>query len=156
MFGFVVGAVTAVLLYRVYQRGGFRRLAFASGCGHRGPHGPRSRWMSRWLFRRLETSPGQEKVILAAMDEVHTEGNKLREEWHKARADLARAIRGNAFDTTAVAQAQTRQDETFRQLREKLSAELAKVHEALDERQRMTLAEIIEYGWRGGRARWDM
>jgi hypothetical protein len=69
---------------------------------------------------------------------------------------LARAVRGPSFDESAMKEAQARQDDVLNALREKLSTQLAKVFEALDERQRKELAEIIEYGWRGGRERWDM
>jgi uncharacterized membrane protein len=166
MFGFVVGAVAGVLLLRVYQRGGFGRFGFARGCGgrgfgrhghHGGPGGWRGRWMTRWLFQRLGTSPGQEKVILEAVDDVTAEGDKLRDEFRKGRSDLARAVRGPTFDEGAVKEAQARQDDLLKSLREKLSTQLAQVFEALDERQRRELAEVIEYGLgRGGRQRWDM
>ncbi len=35
----------------------------------------------RWLFERLDTSPGQEKVFVKAADELTEAFEKLRDEW---------------------------------------------------------------------------
>ena len=67
----------AVLLLGLAKRAFFlRRFGYGGGCGHRGyhhgyggygGHGPGRSWWLRGLFSRLDTTPGQEKEIRAAM-----------------------------------------------------------------------------------------
>jgi hypothetical protein len=168
MLGVIAGAAIAVLMMKLYRNGVFgSRFAFA-GCGggwrRHHHHGDadgsepfrrgRARWAARWLFQRLETSPGQEKVILEAWDAVTDRAARTRDEWQRARSDIARAVRSQAFDETALNEAKDRQDGVLSELRATLAAQLARVHEALDERQRRDLADLIELGPRVARARW--
>jgi hypothetical protein len=165
MWGVLVGAALVFAFMRFRYGFGFRRFAWAGGgChgghGHHhggfdgGGHRRAPRWASRWLFQRLETSPGQEKVILEAYEQVMERAARLREELGSSRSDLAKAVRGGSFDATALSDAQSRQDGVLKELREAMSAQLAQVHQALDERQRQALAELIEHGPRGRRGRW--
>src|SRR5688572_6975698 len=50
------------------------------------------RYFLRWLFERLDTTPGQEKVIKEAFDEIRAAGSEARSEWHKSRAQVANAM----------------------------------------------------------------
>jgi hypothetical protein len=116
---------------------------------HGGSWGPRI--FLRSLFERLDTSPGQEKVILSAVEDLFSKRRALREELEKSRADAARAVSGVVFDDTAMGAAFTRQDALLAELRDALSSSLKAIHEALDERQRKTLGDLIERGFfRGG------
>jgi Spy/CpxP family protein refolding chaperone len=130
------------------------------GHGHDGP-GPFGfgghRWMLRALFERLDTTPGQEKVIVAAVEESR---EAMQEAWNTvrdSRADLARSLRADTFDEDAVRAARARHEEAMQKAHEVFTASLRKVHEALDSKQRAVLADIIDQGpfgyrsgWRGG------
>jgi len=73
MFGFIVGAACLFGLVRVLRH---------ARHGHFGHHGPFGRFrggfgprmMLRGLFERLDTTPGQEKVIAAAIAGFATGG----------------------------------------------------------------------------------
>ncbi len=85
MFGFVLG--TACLIGLVWVVRGPRRLGSRYGWdsrrardeGERRGFGGRA--FVRWLFERLDTTPGQERVIRAAVDD-------LMDSAHAARRDL--------------------------------------------------------------------
>src|SRR5512142_662996 len=71
-------------------------------------HGGPGRWSwrgrMRWLFERLETSPGQEKVIVEAAEDLSEAFKKLRDELSASRATLARALRGETFDSASMSE----------------------------------------------------
>jgi hypothetical protein len=48
MFGFIVGTACLIGFIAVYKRGGHRRF---------------SGFAPRWLFRKLDTSPAQERIV---------------------------------------------------------------------------------------------
>jgi hypothetical protein len=102
--------------------------------------------MLRALFERLDASPAQEKVIAAAFEELRDSASKAREEIKGTRRDVARAVRGPSFDETVVGEVFARHDATLEELRKSAIGAVAKVHEALDERQRERLADLIESG----------
>ena len=149
MFGFFFGtACLAGLLFTL--RGG--RYGHHHRCG--------SRWgraRLRWLFERLETSPGQEKVIVKTVEEVTEAFAKVRDEVGPSRAAIGHALRGEHFDGASLRELFVRHDVAMDNLRRTVQGGLAQVHEALDPRQRRELADLIEhgfgYGWRGGHGR---
>lgn len=124
-------------------RGGFFR-DDALGGGFGGSIG-RS-WFMRALFERLDTTPGQEKVIVGAVSEVREALGSLRDEGKRSRDDLARALRSPAFDEALFGEAFARHETTLGELRKKVMDSFAKVHDALDEKQRARLADLIESG----------
>ncbi|WNZ60075.1 periplasmic heavy metal sensor [Myxococcus sp. MxC21-1] len=151
MFGFVFGtACLAGLIYTV--RGG--RHGYRRG----------GRWSSRgrlrWLFERLDTSPGQEKVLLKAADDVMEAFAKVRDEAGPSRTALGAALRGEHFDGAALRELFARHDVAIDNVRRTVQGALAQVHEALDPRQRRELADLLEhgfgsaYGWHGGHGGW--
>ena len=145
MFGFLFGtACLAGFLYNL-RRGPWRH-------GRRGGPG-RWSWRARlrWLFERLDTSPGQEKVIVQAADELTEAAEKLRGELGATRTAIAQSLRGEAFDAAALRELDARHDALIDELRKTLRGSLAKVHEAMDARQRRELADLIEHGWGHGR-----
>lgn len=115
--------------------------------GHRG--GPRAFFLRR-LFERLDATPGQEKVIFAALEELHAAALQQRGELSKSHADLAKALRSPGFDEALLGELFSRHDTVIEALRRAFVGALAKVHEALDERQRSVLAELVEAGPFGG------
>jgi LTXXQ motif family protein len=110
----------------------------------------------RALLEQLDASPAQEKVIVNAVHEIRDEARKQREELKKTRADIAKAMRGSSFDEVLFGELFARHDAVMEHMRKTAMGSLGKVHEALDEKQRERLAELIENGpsfFRRGRSR---
>lgn len=114
--------------------------------------------MLRWLFERLDTTPGQEKVIARSFDVLSEAAGELRSTFARSRAQLASAVRGEELSHAALAEAWVGQDAALEKARTTLTTELDQVHEALDARQREILARLLEEGpgaFRGFGARDD-
>ena len=164
MCGFLIGTACLIGLLVTLARGraGSCGWGGGGGCsswsrrsrwseGHEG--GPYSdhgggggRWFLRGLFERLDTSPGQEKVILDAVNEVRVAGASARGEINKTRGDVAKAVRAASFDETVIGETFARHDSEMEAMRKALVGAMAKIHAVLDEKQRERLAEIIESG----------
>jgi Spy/CpxP family protein refolding chaperone len=130
----------------------------ASGWRDRGGFGGFGGKAVLWeAFRRLDTTPGQEKVIRAVVDDLRARRGVIRDEMKKARGDAARAMRGEQWDENALGEAIARIDGSVEATRKALVDAMAKTHEVLDEKQRGVLADLIENGgfrgFRGRRAR---
>jgi Spy/CpxP family protein refolding chaperone len=143
MFGFVFGTACLAGLFYTLRRN-------RSWHPHR--HGGRWSWRGRmrWLFERLDTSPGQEKVLVQAAEDLTEAFEKMRDELSATRAAIARSLRGEAFDSAALRELDAKHDELIDNLRKTLRASLSKAHEALDAKQRRELADLIEHGWGHG------
>jgi Spy/CpxP family protein refolding chaperone len=174
MIGFVVGTVCLIGLIKVLRHGrrcGYGGYGYGGGAcgggwrggwgghgfgGHGGFRGgpPWARrgggfgkhMAFRWLFELLDTTPGQEKVIMATAEEARGAAETARGVWQKARADVARAVRGESVDEVLLAEASARLDAAGQQLREAISAGLTKIHAVLDEEQRVRFSELIADG----------
>ncbi|HVH46626.1 MAG TPA: periplasmic heavy metal sensor [Labilithrix sp.] len=141
--------------------GGCRGEAGEDGHGHRGwgrwggfGRGPgRSFWL-RGLFARLDTTPGQEREIRAAIEEFQTAARGAKDGLKDARADLARAIGSETFDEVAVAEASARVDGATSHVKDALTAALKRAHGVLDAHQRQRLAELLTNGPGFGRRGW--
>jgi hypothetical protein len=153
MIGFLIGTVCLIGLVKVFRLG---RHGYGGGCG--GGHGYGHRHGRGWrgfgrgaflrgLFERLETTPGQEKVIMQAAEELQAAFQKLRPA-SKGLEDLAAALRAESFDEGSAAKFSVEAEETFGSVRTAVLDALRKVHEVLDARQRGILAEMLER--RGG------
>lgn len=174
MLGFLFGSACVVGLVKTLRGGcgGYgswrsagcgpgARWGHQGGWGHHGRHhgghgrwgggGYGGRWMLRGLFERLETTPGQEKVILQAVEDIQGAFAKRRGEWDKARENIAQALRNESFDHDPMKQMFSRQDTEFEDLRKTLLVSLEKVHEALTPSQRQHLADLIQNGFGDGR-----
>jgi Spy/CpxP family protein refolding chaperone len=138
MFGFVFGTACLVALGVVVARGRRRRW------GH--PGGPFGRRALYGVLERLETTPGQEKIITQALDEFRDTAWRAKSTLESSRKALSRAVRGEVFDESAVREAFLEQDAAVAEIREALVTAGRKVHETLDERQRKILGELIESG----------
>ena len=106
--------------------------------------------MLRGIFERLGTTPGQEKVIGEAFDDLEKKGQALRSELMGARTDFARAFRGEAFDTAAVKDTFDKQQAALEELKKSMLANMQAIHEALDPEQRAQVAQFMEFGPRFG------
>jgi hypothetical protein len=161
MLGFLIG--TACLIGLVKTLGGgcgsrYGGWGYHGGCGRgRGPQGPfdpfgpdarehRPGFFLRGLFQTLETTPGQEKVIADAVSEVREAGRKLRGELKDSRADVAKAMRAATFDEVLFGDLFSRHDTALESIRKSVVGALARTHDALDERQRARLADLVERG----------
>jgi uncharacterized membrane protein len=120
--------------------------------GRDGPGRPTGRGPLRWLFERIDTSPGQEKVIAEAADALRSTMHGWHDDAERMRSDVARSIRGETFDAGALEEAFARAEARMANVRETLRGQAARVHEALDPRQRAELADVLASGWR---RRWN-
>jgi hypothetical protein len=150
MFGIIFGTLCLVGLVVVIARG---RRGFGYGRWHRHGHGygwgPRA--VLNGMLARLDTAPGQEKVIVAAveefMDRARESGRKVRD----TRAELASSVRGEQVDEARLGEIFGRHDAAIGDVRTAAVDALRKIHEALDERQRKLFADLVEsgghFGW---------
>jgi Spy/CpxP family protein refolding chaperone len=123
-------------------------------CGHGGGFGRRGfgrrSWLLRSLFERLDTTPGQEKAIMSALEELRENRAVLRDEMEQSREDLAHAVRGGLVDDATLEESFARHDRLLARLRVSFVEAMKKATEALDERQRKALGDMLE-GRRWGR-----
>jgi hypothetical protein len=180
MLGFLIGTVCLIGLFKVARRAryGYGRFGgpFAyGGCGHhggwhRGPYGYDggawededdgfSRWEARRgpgfglraIFARLDTTPGQEKAIKAAFDELRAKARAVKDDARGMRGDLASALRGESLDAETLGTVASRASGAVDSLRDAAIGAILKVHDVLDEKQRAIAADLIESGPRFGR-----
>jgi Spy/CpxP family protein refolding chaperone len=142
MFGFIFGTVCLIALVKVVRGG--RRWGYGGGWSD-----PGRRWMLRRLFQRLDTTPGQEKVITETFDELQEKARAMREELFRARQTFARSVRGEHFDTESVREQFEKQQSAFEELKKAAIAGMQKIHEALTPEQRAVAGDLLEFGPRG-------
>ncbi len=146
MFGFLFGTACLIGIFAVVR--GRRRWhghGYWGGGGRgRGPFGGRG--VLYGVLSRLDTTPGQEKAIGAAVDEFVDSVRKGRGTLKQTREALAQAVRGETFDESKLREAFVAQDAALDEAREAAVASAQKIHEVLDERQRKALADLIESG----------
>jgi Heavy-metal resistance len=106
-------------------------------------------FLLRALFQRLDTTPGQEKVIKAAVEDLQTKARAAKDEAKTARGEIAKAMRSESFDEVLIGGATAHLESTVDTMRKAGIDAFAKVHEVLDEKQRAILADFIESGPRG-------
>lgn len=154
MFGFIIGTVCLIGLIKV-ARGG---CGYGGGFFGHGHHGwgrgwRRGGWGQGWMLRgisyRIGATPGQEKVIGEAFENLRNAFSKLHEEKDKARRDLASAFKAEQFDHEPMKAAFTRHDALLEEIQRTILVELSKVHEALNPEQRKQVADLIENGFSG-------
>lgn len=160
MIGFIIGTVCLIGLVKVLRRGrgwhgrwghgGYGMRAGGMGYGGGGP----KRWFLRRLLERLDTTPGQEKAIVAAVDELRDNRALVRDEAAQTRADLARVVSGGLVDDAALEETFARHDRLLAQLRVAFVESLRKATEALDERQRKQVADLLARSGRFGGGVW--
>ncbi len=136
------------------------RMGFGGGCGmsrfhggghHRGfgRHGGigQSFWLRR-AFAKLDTTPGQEKEIKAALEELRDTANAQRDRRGVAGARLADALEEDVFvDAPVIAEVRGAADE----MQDALSRAMHRIASALDDKQRKQLAAWLRARGRFGR-----
>ncbi len=122
--------------------------------GHNGGIGG-SFWL-RALYARLDTTPGQEREIRAAIEELRERARDAKGGLPETRENIGKAIAGETFDASAFEAVSARFDATSEKMKDALSSALKRIHAVLDAKQRERLAAIVSKGafgrWaRGGR-----
>lgn len=146
MFGFIFGTLCLIAFVSVLSRRRYwRHHGYGFGCG--GPFGRRrGRWGLYGIFQELDTSPGQEKAIRAALGDLRRTLDELLPRFDSARGDVAAALRDEQFDAQKLEASIDGRSVELGQLTRAVSSALGKAHEALDPDQRRRLARIIEAG----------
>jgi hypothetical protein len=161
--------------FALRHHGGWRHRAWAGPCGgggfggHHGRFGHHEddleagegRWggwhgggpgvVLRAIMSRIGARPDQEETIRNAVGEFRDTASRLRGEGRKTREEIADALRKPAFDEVAMGELFARHDTVLESLRRSLVGTLAKTHDALDEKQRHRLADILSSGARAFR-----
>lgn len=147
MFGFLFGAACLLGLTAV-ARGhhGHHHHHFGGGFGGRSFRRGRGRWFLNHLLDRLDTTPGQEKVIREAVDSLTDDFYDARRDFRGTRSDVAEAIRASVLDRAAVEAIFDRHDQVIDRMRGSALDAFSRVHDTLDERQRKILADMVESG----------
>ncbi|HEY8074549.1 MAG TPA: periplasmic heavy metal sensor [Labilithrix sp.] len=137
----------------------FLRRRFGGGCGGRARWGHHRGWSrgggiggSFWLraiFSRLDTTPGQEKEIRSALEDLRKTARESKESLGASREAVARAVRHETFDEIAIGEATVKADAAAGQVKQAFEAALRRIHAVLDPKQRERLAELLEKGPRG-------
>lgn len=147
MCGFFLGLLVMFLVLRCVMG---RRCWRRRGGGRFGPWdgaGRRSwgrRRVLEWLFSKLDTSHGQEKVIREAVGEVEEAFRGTKGLGRKHVRNLADALRGAEFRHDSVAEIWSEQDQALENLRMALLNALQAIHGVLEPEQRDLLADLIE------------
>jgi hypothetical protein len=143
MFGILFGTLCLVGLVYVVRRGRHHRFHHFGHGRHRG-WGPRAGLNA--LLDRLDTAPGQEKVIVSAVDDFVERARTTGREIRGTRKELADALRGEELDEARLEQVFGRHDAAIADLRTAGVDAVRKVHGALDERQRRVLGDLVDSG----------
>jgi hypothetical protein len=168
----MTGIAAFVGVRMALRHGGFGRRAWAGRCGGFGHHGRwghqdedleagEGRWggwhgggpgvVLRGVMNRIGARPDQEETIRAAVNELKDSFSGLRGEGRKTREEIADALRKPGFDEVAMGELFARHDTVLEGLRKSLVGALAKTHDALDEKQRHRLADLLASGPRAFR-----
>lgn len=97
----------------------------------------------RSLFARLETTPGQERVIVDALKELKASFVKAKTQAKKSARDLGDAMQGDDLSVESMGSVFASLDEGAAAVRDGAFSALSKIHEVLDSRQRRVLADFI-------------
>jgi uncharacterized membrane protein len=140
MFGFFIGTACLIGLVVVARRGRGRGHYF----GHHGRG--RGRYFFHRALDRLDTTPGQEKVIRSALHDLKQQAWDLRSEVKQTRSEIAAALRTPELDKALLDRVFAKHDEVIEKLRASVLHAAEQVHGTLDEQQRRKLADLIESG----------
>ncbi|HEY1697122.1 MAG TPA: periplasmic heavy metal sensor [Polyangiaceae bacterium] len=154
MLGFIIGTVCLIGLVKVLRRGRGWHGRWGHGGYGRQANGGRRRWFLRAAFERLDTTPGQEKAIVSAIDELKQNRAIVREEAQHTREDLARVVASGLVDDAALEETFARHDRALAQLRVAFVETVKRVSETLDERQRKQVADFLQRSGRFGDRVW--
>jgi Spy/CpxP family protein refolding chaperone len=146
MFGFLFGAACLLGLTATVARGHHGHHHCGGGHRARGFRRGRGRYFLNHLLDRLDTTPGQEKVVREAIDALIDDIHDARRDFRGTRTDVAEAIRAAVLNRASVEAVFDRHDQVIDKVRQSALDAFSKIHETLDERQRKILADIVESG----------
>ncbi len=144
MSGILVGVLATLAILAVLRA--LRFLAWRRRWPRSSRHGPRSGWMARRLARRIDATPEQERLLLEEMDAVRLALREARMGFLASREDLARALEADEVDASSLESMGARELARLDAVRRRATEALARVHAALDGRQRRALAELLRSG----------
>lgn len=155
MIGFIVGTLCLVALIATVRRHSYARYGYygpcARGYGYGPPwreygprHGPRS--LLRELFVRLDTTPGQEKAIVALLEHARDKAYQSKRALYETRKQVAALLGSDVLDKNALTTLLEQPQVELGRLSHELADTLSAVHELLDDRQRRALGELIADG----------
>jgi len=143
----VLGTLVALFVLRGLLFLGWRRRW--RGFGHRRGRG----WMLRRLAARLDATPEQERLLLAEVESIRAALAGLRQGFSTSRGELADVLAGEAVDEGALDALFERELARAGEVKRAASQGFARVHAALDARQRRILAELVRSGPRHAHGR---
>jgi Spy/CpxP family protein refolding chaperone len=148
MFGWIVGTVCLVALIATVKRHRYGRFGYPHHfVGHYAPRrGFRGRGIMRGLFLQLETTPGQENAIVAALDEAFERLRGLKGELAGTRRELGALVGSQSLDRAALEALLARQRSNMDAATGELVRTLERIHEVLDDAQRRELGALIAEG----------
>jgi Spy/CpxP family protein refolding chaperone len=151
MFWFVIGTLCLVAFFGVLRRRHWRRHGGYGGYGYGACHGGGrfgrgGGWATYHAFEVLDTTPGQEKAIRAALGELRKALGELRPELADTRAQLAQTLGAEQFDAARFEATLEQQTVALGRMAPVASRTLAQIHDALDPDQRRRLARLLERG----------
>lgn len=129
MFGFVIAGVSLA------------GLIFLAARRHR--HGG---YGTYWAFRRLDTSPGQEKVIRTALSEARDILRDFKKDSRGAKEELLPILEAEHLDEQAVDSWLGARQRSFEELKPRLMNIVKTIHDVLDPEQRRKLARWVAHG----------
>jgi len=138
MNGILVGVLATLGTLAVLRA--LRVLAWRRRWRHRGAG---RGWMARRLLRRLEATPGQERLFLEEIESLRAVLRETRQGLFASREELARALEAEAVDPTVLEALGARELARVDAVRRRASDALARFHASLDARQRQVLAELV-------------
>jgi Spy/CpxP family protein refolding chaperone len=157
MFGIILGTLCLVALVATVRGRRYARHGYGfhrSWMADDGPpwrdswrvHHARPRDLLRELFIRLDTTPGQEKAIVAALEHARERARSVKGELKETRRRVAALLGSDVLDRAALEERLSEPKAVVDTLRGELLQTLAAIHEVLDQRQRRLLSELIADG----------
>jgi hypothetical protein len=156
MFGFLFGTLCLFGIFATLRHARYGYFGHGAGWGGdwgRRRHGSgrgrgwrRPRFLARWMFERLDTTPGQEKAITRTIEDLRDQVISGRGEFVTARKEVAQAIGGDVLDAEVLNSALGRVERLLVKTKADFTHALTDVHSVLDGRQRKELAELIADG----------
>jgi Spy/CpxP family protein refolding chaperone len=160
MFGFFIGSacVAGLAMMAARRHHAFHRHGFGGhGChgrgggfGRQGRRGGFGRRMLYSVLDRLDTSPGQDKAILAAIDDLSDSAHHARRDLPDLRKQVASAMRAESFDEQAFTAIFDEPLGRLNTLRDELTKSAATIHETLTPKQRERLYDLVQSSTRWG------
>ena len=102
--------------------------------------------MLRALFARLDTTPGQEKAIVALLDGAWERARASRSELREAQREVGALLGSAVLERAALESALAHPRRLVDDYQQELTTLLIAVHEHLDDKQRRVLGELTADG----------